>query len=251
LIFWTISKVQAEWGRPEFEPDFLSPPELERLRRLRFPKRRKEWLSGRWAAKNLLILSTQEYAGLSLRKISVQNDAQGAPFFSIEGQEQLPVSVSISHRDDFVFCAITSREGVRLGVDIELVETRSTSFLEDYFTDREAATARQLHPDRRARWITMSWSMKESFLKALGIGLRADTRRVELTGGNLFAHIETRASTWVPVNISARDLDCTPVYGCFRDMGEYVLTLVIRSNEVLDQLGEENWAEILHYVPLE
>lgn len=251
MIYWTISNVHADWGQPDYEPDFLAPPELERFRRLRFPKRRKEWLSGRWSAKNLLILSDQDYAGLPFEKVSVQNDAQGAPYFSIDGQEELPVSLSISHRDEFVFCALTPMQDVWVGVDIELVETRSASFLEDYFTSREAAAARQLDPNQQARWVTISWSMKESFLKALGIGLRADTRRIEVLGGNLVDFINPGTSTWVPVHISAQDLDSAPVYGCFRNMGQYVLTLVMRTEKAFDQSHGENWTEVLHYLPLE
>jgi 4'-phosphopantetheinyl transferase len=39
----------------------------------------------------------------------------------------------------------------------------------------------ELHPDSdRARLVTLVWSAKESALKALRLGLKADTRRVEL-----------------------------------------------------------------------
>jgi phosphopantetheine--protein transferase-like protein len=251
LIFWTITKVYAEWGQSDFEPDFLSPSENERLRQLRFPKRRREWLSGRWAAKNLLILSTQEYARLSLQKISVQNDGQGAPFFSVEGQGQLPMSLSISHRDESVFCAITSMEGVRIGVDIELVETRPASFLEDYFTDREAETVRQLDPDQRARWVTMGWSIKESFLKALGIGLRADTRRIEVMGGMQSEDIDADLFPWRQVDISTQEWGSEPVYGCWTNMGEYVLSMVARSDGVLDGPARGDWASTLKQLSLD
>lgn len=251
LIFWTITKVYAEWGQPDFEPDFLSPSENERLRQLRFPKRRREWLSGRWAAKKLLILSTTQYTRLPVQTISVENDAQGAPFFSIEGQEQLPVSLSISHRDESVFCAITSMEGVRIGVDIELVETRPASFLQDYFTALEAETTSKLDPQERARWITMSWSIKESFLKAMGIGLRADTRRIEVAGGMRSGDIDVELFTWLPVNISAQEWGSEPVYGCYCNMGQYVLTVVARSNQILDGPAHGNWDSIFKQLSLD
>jgi 4'-phosphopantetheinyl transferase len=241
LIFWAITKVHADWGQPEFEPDFLSPSELERLRRLRFPKRRREWLSGRWTAKNLLVHSAPEYTRLCLQKISVQNDGQGAPFFSLDGQGQLPVSLSISHRDEFVFCALTSTQGICLGVDIELVETRPASFLEDYFTAQEVEAVMLLEQEKRACWITMGWSMKESFLKALGIGLRADTRRIEVAGEMQSGDMDVNEVDWIPIDISAQDWGSEPIYGCCCSLGQYVLTMVARSHQVLDGPDPGSW----------
>ena len=52
-VFWTL----RTWPEGQAEDRLaacLSAPELEQYSRLRFEKRRREWLLGRWTAKQLL-----------------------------------------------------------------------------------------------------------------------------------------------------------------------------------------------------
>ena len=58
------------------------------------------------------------------------------------------------------------------------VEPRSPAFLADYFTDEERNLVAQTPAAMRDRVLTLLWSAKESALKALGCGLRLDTRSV-------------------------------------------------------------------------
>jgi len=67
------------------------------------------------------------------------------------------------------------------GCDLEVVESRSSGFLSDYYTDEEQAVLRADPGPHMDRIATLFWAAKESTLKALRVGLRADTRRIQIS----------------------------------------------------------------------
>jgi 4'-phosphopantetheinyl transferase len=70
---------------------------------------------------------------------------------------------------------------VAVGIDLEIVEPRSAAFGRDYFTPAEADFIAAVAPQEQAAWVTCLWSAKEAVLKALGLGLRLDTRAVQIS----------------------------------------------------------------------
>ena len=181
LIYWTASLDEQTPCTSDSVPfeAYLTEYELERLGMLRFPKRRAEWLHGRWTMKYLLRHSAAGYAGLPPVRVQLKNEAEGMPFLEEPREgKRLAVPISISHREHRAFCALTTAASVQLGVDLELVESRPPSFLEDYFTAQEYSTGLALKGLERDIWFTLLWSLKESVLKAVGKGLRLDTRNV-------------------------------------------------------------------------
>lgn len=158
--------------------DWLSPWETNHLHCLRFPKRRADWLLGRWTAKNAVALRFGIPAKPDrLREIEIRPASSGAPQVFWHGA-LAPVSISISHRSDVGACALAP-PGAALGCDLETIEPRGDAFPADYFTAEEQTLLAQA-PTQEAslRTLTLLWSAKESALKALGEGLRIDTRRV-------------------------------------------------------------------------
>jgi 4'-phosphopantetheinyl transferase len=157
--------------------DWLSESELTRLATLRFPKRRADWLLGRWTAK----LAVSAYLGRStsheaLCVVEIHPAESGAPLALVAG-EPASVSISISHRDGVAMCAVGPPD-TKLGCDLELIGAHSEAFIRDYFTQEEQLAIAGVLDEERQRLITLMWSAKESALKALGVGLRADTRSV-------------------------------------------------------------------------
>lgn len=156
--------------------DFLSEAELQKLAQMRFPRRREEWLLGRWTAKRLLTAAVPALAGMLPIKWTIANEADGQPYVLI-GNQRLAGCLSISHRGGQAVCAWTSAQGVGLGIDLERIEPRSLAFVRDYFTAAEQALIAGAARERDA---VLVWSVKEAMLKALGRGLRLDTRAVEV-----------------------------------------------------------------------
>ena len=161
-------------------PDFLSASERRTYAGLRFPKRRHEWLLGRWTAKQLLQRSLEAYRGLPLPAISVNVDPDGAPYLSVDGEGRLPASLSISHRSGLAFCALSPGVSPSIGADIERVEPRAAAFVNDFFTPGEAERVWACPQTVRDTMVTAIWSAKEAVLKALREGLRMDTRSVDI-----------------------------------------------------------------------
>ena len=170
---------QAEADVPATH-DWLSQSEVACLESLHFAKRRRDWRLGRWTAK----LAITAYRNFSvdvqtLREVEIRPASSGAPEVYLAGQP-MDVTISLSHRDSVAMCAIAP-SSVALGCDLEVIEPRSDSFAEDYFTAEEQQFLARAGADDRSRLLTLLWSGKESALKALREGLRLDTRSVVVT----------------------------------------------------------------------
>jgi 4'-phosphopantetheinyl transferase len=163
--------------------DWLSPREQDQLAAFRILKRRDDRRLGRWTAK-LAIAGTLCLPRSDFSSIEIRPAPGGVPQAYLRGA-LLPVAISISHRDGHAVCAI-SENGRAIGCDIELIEPRSDAFVADYFTEPEQALINSF-PDQRSAVVTILWSAKESALKALGEGLRMDTRSVTASQHSLDA----------------------------------------------------------------
>jgi 4'-phosphopantetheinyl transferase len=203
---------------------------------MRFPKRRREWLLGRWTAKRLLLRAYPKYAGLPLNAITVGNDPDGAPYLSVADVGRLALSLSISHRSERAFCALLSptlaAPEAAVGADMELVEPRDPAFVSDYFTAAEAERVWAAPEALRNTLVTVLWSAKEAVLKVLRLGLTVDTRSVELRH---VAGIEPPFGTRLPSEWAAIEVHCAlpdtpPLCAWWKPQANYVLTLAAFSD---------------------
>ncbi len=166
MIHWLI---QTSDDMPEAD-DWLRDEERERLASLKTPKRRADWLLGRWTAKRLVC--SVECLPLEPHDIAVRSVYDGSPQVVIGGSPRY--NLSISHSNGWAVCALTQRG--MLGVDIERIEHRVPQFTEDYFTEAEQEIVRRAADSDFL--INAIWSAKEAVLKALHLGLTVDTRAV-------------------------------------------------------------------------
>jgi 4'-phosphopantetheinyl transferase len=159
------------------DDEWLSQREQLVLAGMRIAKRRADWRLGRWTAKRAVAAYLQlSLEAKQLVAIEVRPAASGAPEVFFENQSPY-CSISLSHRDGVGSCAVVPPGGI-VGCDLELVEPHSEAFLTDYFTPEEQASVARSLPEQRDRLLAVLWSAKESALKALRTGLRADTRTV-------------------------------------------------------------------------
>lgn len=157
---------------------WLAGPEAERLNRLVHVKRRSESRLGRWTAKQAVALAIgADLASVDLAGIVIRNAADGAPEVW-SGDALAGTPISMTDRADWAVVCVASSP-VSLGCDLELVETRSSLFVRDYFTPSEQTWVAD-RIDQHSLWANLIWSAKESALKVLREGLRRDTRSVEV-----------------------------------------------------------------------
>ena len=155
--------------------EWLTPWEAGYAESRRVPKRREEWRLGRWTAKGAVC----EWSGIgNPGDIEIRQRPDGAPEAFVRGGPG-DCAISLSHSNGRAVCAVVAR-GTAIGCDIEMIEPRDRSFADDYFTADECKFVRAAPEDARALATTLIWSAKECALKAIGEGLRLDTREVEV-----------------------------------------------------------------------
>ncbi len=147
---------------------YLSPIEMATVIGFTADKRRQDWLAGRLATKRLLqACLKEEGTHLTLPEIEVLNHDDGVPYVRIPGhKEYLRRPLSISHTSTCAAAAV-AEPGRLVGIDVEVPEHRSMSFLELV-----------AHPDERDSSFlndplesTRVWTLKEAVSKVLGTGL--------------------------------------------------------------------------------
>jgi len=157
------------------ENEWLSTGEVVRLSGMRFAKRRADWRLGRWTAKNAVASYLHVHDQIhSFAEIEIRPAQWGPPKVFL-ANSPANITISLSHRDGTAACAV-ARPEVSLGCDLEIIEPHSDAFLTDYFTAEEQGLVAR-STDRNLL-LALLWSAKESALKALGAGLRLDTRCV-------------------------------------------------------------------------
>ena len=161
--------------------------------------------------------------------ILIANEPSGAPFAAHESQGRLPFSISISHRDDWGAAGLSLDPAASLGIDLETIDARGGDWCADYFVAHEMDAVRAAG-EARDRVVATIWSAKESALKALGLGLRMDPRRIEVRIAPADrSSAEWLVDGWVPVELRADPQtalgDTARAYSM--DCSDYVLTAVL------------------------
>jgi 4'-phosphopantetheinyl transferase len=143
----------------------LSPDERARCDRFLFERDRRDFA----AAHALLRGALRLHGGFPQDCWQFGSDAEGKPF--LLGQSKL--EFNIAHTRGLVACAL-SLEGA-IGVDVEPVDiARNTEEIaERYFAESEILALKACaHGLERQTRFTELWTLKEAYVKALGMGLR-------------------------------------------------------------------------------
>lgn len=192
----SASEVALAWAWSSSVPSgdhWLTATERRVLADLRMPKRAADWRLGRWVAKQA-VREALAPRRLSQADIQVLASEAGSPVATVLARGAWPdVALSLSHSGGWGLAAV-ARAPLRLGCDVEVVEARSDAFVDDYLTAAEARWVREGEAARHLR-ANLVWSAKESALKALGEGLRMDTRSVEAVIG------EAGSEGWAALNV--------------------------------------------------
>ncbi|MDR0425514.1 MAG: 4'-phosphopantetheinyl transferase superfamily protein [Clostridiales Family XIII bacterium] len=113
-------------------------------------------------------------------EIAVEHDENGKPYLGGEGElgERLKnLHVSVAHKGMEAIAISMDRP---VGIDLEAIETRDSSFMELAFTEKERAMLADMGPDRLDEWATRFWVAKEAYSKMLGTGLQGNPKRFEI-----------------------------------------------------------------------
>ena len=170
-------------------PDPLSVPEvlqtlpLERQKRIQNMKQEKS----RKQSMGVGLLLQKVLALYHMQDSKVFVDEHGKP--KVEGLE-----FSLSHSGNLVLCAVSEEP---VGCDIERLREAPKGVAERYFSDAEQAYLSHFSADEHDREFFRIWTMKESYVKMTGEGLRVSFEAYEIamedTGARVIRHGEMQS----------------------------------------------------------
>jgi len=139
----------------------------------------------------------------------------GQPVIS-QLQRVAPLFFSLSHTKSLAVCAVSSI--ARVGVDAERIEAslEMAELAPHVLSQDEREWWKREEPQVRLRWFYQLWSLKESFLKAVGLGLQVQPSRLSFRLSDRMSP-ELRQ---LPVELGRREewsfrvFDPTPVHVC-------------------------------------
>jgi len=203
------------------QEQWLTPGEAAILARLRYTKRRTEFLLRRLVTKHAVASVTGRSTDpATLAGIEVRNAPSGAPYVCVDGVP-IEVGVSISDRAGWAICVTSPMEPLAVGCDLELVEPRSPGFVDDFLTTTEQRLVGLcVAGEERDAVVNLIWSAKESALKVLGTGLRRDTRTLDVTPA------PPRGDGWG--TLAVRAVEGTVFPGWWRREGRFLVTIATR-----------------------
>lgn len=158
------------------EPDGLK---LSAYRKARLSSLKPKELRGESITAELLLnYAMREYAAAPL-KLSVTE--YGKPYIA-----GCPLHFSLSHSGGRVLCAVCDYP---IGADIQKLSPYNAALAGRFFTEEEQAYLRESKNKDLA--FTAVWSLKESYIKALGTGLRMPLNSFSVISGKIIGMRET------------------------------------------------------------
>ncbi len=188
VFIWYRSTTSLDEKAVKSAEQHLSIEERSRRDRLRFAADRRDLT----IAHDLLRRTLSRYADLSPADWRFTTNQYGKPSIENIDPQVRKLSFSISHTRGCVACAITSNAA--LGIDVERIDQplRVQEIADQHFSKEETASLRQYAEETQNIRFVELWTLKEAFVKAIGVGLsipltfvsfRFDERaRIEFSG---------------------------------------------------------------------
>lgn len=145
----------------------LTDDELQRATRFAMADDRTRFIIGRVLARTML----SRHAEIAPREWPIQIDQRGRPELRARPAGAPDLRFNLSHTPGLIACGVAI--GREVGVDVEYVGRQLVhdTIPERFFSTREVADLRALPPEEQVRVFFDYWTLKESYIKARGLGL--------------------------------------------------------------------------------
>lgn len=157
----------------------VSPARREKTDRYRFTKDRYLSLGA-----EILLYHALRAAGISDLPADFCCGAQGKPYLKNCG-----VSFNLSHSGNWAVCAVSARE---VGCDVEKIAPISLEIAKRFFCSAEYDDiAAQTTDEARNEMFFRYWTLKESFIKATGLGMKLPLNAFRIVRGSEISIIQS------------------------------------------------------------
>jgi 4'-phosphopantetheinyl transferase len=162
---WRASLDQPADVIAQFAP-LLSQDEYQRAERFHRPSDRRRFIAGRGILREII----SSYLPYAPDKAQFTYNEYGKPFISTD-QNSGALNFNLSHSNGMALYALT--RGRRVGVDIEYMreDFATLEVAERFFSKDEFEALKAVSSDQRAKAFFNCWSRKESYIKAIGMGV--------------------------------------------------------------------------------
>ncbi|PEF72423.1 4'-phosphopantetheinyl transferase [Bacillus pseudomycoides] len=104
------------------------------------------------------------HLGLLPHEIQIITNRYGKPYL----QHNKSFHFNISHSGDWIICAVDEKP---VGIDIEKIEKLNVAIAAEFFAPEENSNLQKKNEEEKLLFFYRYWSLKESYSKALGLGL--------------------------------------------------------------------------------
>jgi 3-oxoacyl-(acyl-carrier-protein) synthase/phosphopantetheinyl transferase len=139
------------------------------------PNKRKSWMVSRVAVKDAVrnLLKQEKNHPCYPITFEIGKDEFGKPYLISDFTENIHISLAHKGKD----AVGIAKSGKSVGIDMEIIEERSSGFYDLVFTDNELVL---LKDRNQAEWTTRFWVAKEAYGKFMGTGLKGNPKRFEV-----------------------------------------------------------------------
>lgn len=173
---WLIRGNASNFEYSQRNISILSDDEFERSKAFRFTEHRRQYLLVRFCVRNIL----SAYKGTpSPEKWVFRKNAFGRPYID-SALHPIPIFFSISHTKDMIAIAVSDIKS--MGVDAEKHDKRinSIEISSSFFSHYEHQQLIKLPENKQKERFYDLWTLKESYIKAIGKGLSIPLNSFEL-----------------------------------------------------------------------
>ncbi len=168
----------AQLGEPAAHlQQILSAEERARAQRFRFARDRDQFVIARGMLRTILA----QYLNVAPAALQFGAEKNGKPYLLTASGTCSPLQFNVSHTSGLALFAMAWH--CALGVDVEQVraELADEMTAQQFLSPSELHTFRQLPPPLQPTAFFNSWTCKEAYLKALGVGLSVAPDTIAVT----------------------------------------------------------------------
>lgn len=192
----------------------LSADELRRLRRFRVEKPRRRFLAGRAMLRR--VLSDYDRRPPATWKFEIARHGRPA----IAGDNPLDLQFNLSKTSGLVVLAVT--RACMIGIDVENTTRRAPlDVAETFFAPAEVAALRALPAEQQASRFFDYWTLKESYIKARGLGLTIPLDQFAF-------RLETGTPPRIEIDPQQQDEAAAWQFAHLRPTDEHLIALAVR-----------------------